>query len=159
MYLMLGSARTNAFLVEVEGRQRGKLQETNILPDRLSVEHVMPDSWREHWPLGNGTAATDDEFYRAIFEIKEDQTAVGQIVRRNRLKHSVGNLTLVTPSFNSKVSNNGFETKRAEFADQSVLMLNKDIAKETDWDERKIEMRSERISVLAREIWPVPALS
>ncbi len=159
MYQTLGSARTNAFLSEMEARQRGKLQETSVLPEGLSVEHVMPVSWRDHWPLANGTEATSDDFLRASFEIEEDESAVGQIVRRNRLKHSVGNLTLVTPSFNSKLSNKGFEIKRAEFADQSVLMLNKDIAKETTWDERKIEMRSERISELAKEIWPVPAVA
>ena len=156
MYHVLGSARTNAFLIEVEIRQRGKLQETNVVTKGLSIEHVLPDSWRKHWPLAAGIAATDDDFYRAKYEIKEDDSAVGQIVRRNRLKHSVGNLTLVTPSFNSTVRNSGFEIKRTAFADQSVLMLNKDIAKETEWDEEKIEMRSERISKLAKEIWPVP---
>ncbi len=159
MYRTLGSARTNAFLVEVEACMRGKLQETSVLPGSLTVEHVMPDSWKEHWPLANGTEVTSDDFMRALFEIKEDESAVGQIVRRNRLKHSVGNLTLVTRSFNSKVSNKGFEIKRAEFVDQSVLMLNKDIAKETYWDERKIETRSERIAELAREIWPVPLVT
>lgn len=156
LYQTLGSARTNAFLSEVEGHQRGKLQETSVLPDGLNVEHVMPDSWREHWPLPNGIEATNDDFLRAFFEIKEDESAVGLIVRRNRLKHSVGNLTLVTPAFNNKVSNKGFEIKRAAFADQSVLMLNKDIAKEIEWDERKIETRSERISELAKEIWTGP---
>ncbi len=137
---------------------RGRLQETSVLPERLSVEHVMPRSWKEHWPLADGTEATRDDFLRAIFEITEDESAVGQIVRRDRLKHSVGNLTLVTTSFNSKVSNKGFETKRVQFADQSILMLNKDIARESNWDEGRIEGRSERISELAKEIWPVPVV-
>ena len=42
MYNQLRAARTNAFLVEIESYQRGKLQESIILPGRLSVEHVMP---------------------------------------------------------------------------------------------------------------------
>ena len=156
MYLQLGSAHTNAFLVDVERRMRGKLQETNILPDGLSIEHVLPNSWKEHWPLVNGVEPTIYDFLRANFEVEEDESVVGQIVRRDRLKHSVGNLSLVTPSFNSKLSNKGFEVKKTEFADQSVLMLNKDIAKETEWDEQRIEMRSKRISDLAKEIWPIP---
>ena len=156
MYSQLGPARTNAFLVDVEERMRGKLQETNILPEGLSVEHVMPNSWKEHWPLANGVEPSSNDFYRANYEVEEDESVVGQIVRRNRLKHSVGNLSLVTPSFNSKLSNKGFEVKKTEFADQSVLMLNKEIAKETEWDEQRIEMCSKRISDLAKEIWPIP---
>ncbi|GAF83346.1 unnamed protein product, partial [marine sediment metagenome] len=156
MYQTLGSARTNAFLVEVERRQRGKLQETKGLPERLSVEHVLPDSWEEHWPLANGVEPTRDDFILAHYQIKEDDSTVGLIVRRERLIHTVGNLTLVTPSFNSKLSNKGFTTKRAEFSEQSILMLNKDIAKEEEWDEHKIEVRSARIAEIAKEVWPFP---
>lgn len=156
MYIQLGSVRTRAFLVDVERRMRGKLQETNILPDGLSVEHVMPSSWKEHWPLMNGVEPTSYDFFRAQFEFEEDDSVVGQIVRRNRLKHSVGNLSIVTRSFNSKLSNKGFEVKKTEFADQSILMLNKEIAKETEWDEQRIEIRSKRISDLAKDIWPIP---
>ena len=138
---------------------RGKLQESKILPDGLSVEHIMPQSWKDHWPLANGIEPDSDDFFRADFAflVEEDESTVGQIVRRNRLMHSIGNLSLVTPSFNSRLGNKGFTIKRTEFAEQSVLMLNKDIAKETDWDEQKIEMRSKHISELAKEIWPVPA--
>ncbi len=159
IYKRLGPARTNAFLVEVERRMRGKLQESKILLGGLSVEHIMPQSWREYWPLANGVEPTEDDFLRAIigYLLEEDESAVGQIVRRNRLIHSIGNLSLVTPSFNSKLSNKGFSIKRAEYTEQSILMLNKDIAKETDWGEQKIEMRSKHISELAKEIWPVPA--
>ena len=159
MYLRLGSARTNAFLVDVEKRMRGKMQETNILPEGLTVEHVMPNSWRDHWPLANGVEPTSNDYIRAIYEVEEDESVVGQIVRRNRLIHSVGNLSLVTPSFNSKLSNNGFGVKKTEFADQSILMLNKEIAKETEWDEQRIEMRSKHISDLAKEIWTIPVVS
>lgn len=159
MYSLLGSARTNAFLVDIERRMRGKLQETNILTDRLSVEHVMPASWKEHWPLENGVEPTNNDFSHAYYWAEEDDSVVGQIVRRERLKDSVGNLSLVTPSFNSKLSNKGFDVKKTEFADQSVLMLNKDIAKETEWDEQIIEIRSKRISALAKEIWPIPDVS
>jgi len=159
MYERLGSSRTNAFLVEVERYMRGKLQETNSLPDDLSIEHIMPQSWKEHWPLANGIEPTGDDFLLAIngYLLEEDESTVGQIVRRDRLIHSIGNLSLVTSSFNSKLSNKGFSIKRAEYTDQSILMMNKEITKETDWDEQKIEMRSRHISELAKEIWPVPA--
>ncbi len=160
IYKRLGPARTNAFLVEVERRMRGKLQESKTLPAGLSVEHIMPQSWQEYWPLANGIEPTEDDFKRVDESgdlLEEDESTVGQMVRRRRLIHSIGNLSLVTPSFNSKLSNQGFSIKRAEYTEQSILMMNKDIAKETDWDEQKIEMRSRHISELAKEIWPVPA--
>ena len=93
------------------------------------------------------------------YSIEEDESALGHIVRRKRLKHSIGNLSLVTRSFNSKLSNKGFEIKKAEFIEQSVLMLNKDITLETEWNEEIIEKRSKRIFELAKEIWPVPTAS
>jgi hypothetical protein len=68
----------------------------------------------------------------------------------------LGNLTLVTQSFNSKVSNCAFETKLPEFREQSVLMLNKDIAKEKNWNELNIEKRGARLAKEALEIWPTP---
>ena len=161
LYKLLGATRTKAILVEVEKRMRGKMQETSILSDELTVEHVMPNLWREHWPLADGVEPTSNDFLRAQFDfsIKEDESAVGHIVRRRRLKHSIGNLSLVTRSFNSRLSNKGFELKKAEFREQSVLMLNKDIAQETEWNEEIIEKRSKRISEFAKEIWPVPTVS
>ncbi len=153
MYKNLGSARTNAFLCELELSLRGKKQEEKTLPDGLSVEHVLPQSWHEHWPLDCDEEPTDDDFFRALFEHTEDDSMIGQIVRRNRLLHSVGNLTLVTPSFNSSVQNYAFDVKRKEFADQSTLMLNKAIASETGWNEKTISTRGATLAKAAVNIW------
>ena len=97
-----------------------------------------------------------DEYSASLYGYQEDDTLLGQMVRRHRLKHSLGNLTLVTQSFNSMVSNCAFDTKRPEFREQSVLMLNKDIAKERIWNEAKIEERASRLSKEALAIWPAP---
>jgi uncharacterized protein with ParB-like and HNH nuclease domain len=60
--------------------------------DTLSVEHVLPQKWRpEDYPLSADTA-----------EARE---------KRARLLHSIGNMTLVTPNFNSALSNERFEIK------------------------------------------------
>lgn len=53
--------------------------------------------------------------------VLDDDTAFGRIVRRNRVKQTLANFTLVTQSFNSGVSNLAFDVKRQEFEDQSVL--------------------------------------
>ncbi|WP_338810704.1 DUF262 domain-containing HNH endonuclease family protein [Agrobacterium leguminum] len=154
IYRTLGSAKTRALLSAVEQRKRGKFQETQELPDGLAVEHIMPTAWRTHWPMMNGLVPSEWDFSQALYSSMEDESASGQIVRRNRMKDTIGNLTLVTPSFNSRVSNEAFETKRQEFDDQSVLMMTRDFVKKTLWCETEIEERGKAIALLACEIWP-----
>ncbi len=158
IYRTLGSAKTRALLSSIEQRKRGKFQETQGLPDELSVEHIMPTAWRPHWPMMNKLIPSDGDFSQAQYSSIEDESSSGQIVRRNRLKDTIGNLTLVTPSFNSRVSNDAFVIKRKEFEDQSVLMMTRDFVKKADWNEAEIEARGKAIASLAREIWRSPAI-
>ncbi|UDF28503.1 UNVERIFIED_ORG: DUF262 domain-containing HNH endonuclease family protein [Roseateles sp. XES5] len=155
IYRTLGPAKTRALLSAVEQRKRGKFQETQELPDGLSVEHIMPNVWRTHWPLMDGLVPSDWDFSQALYSSLEDESASGQIVRRNRLKDTIGNLTLVTPSFNSHVSNDAFDIKRKEFDDQSVLMMTRDFVKKAVWTEPEIEERGRAMASLACEIWPL----
>lgn len=55
---------------------------------KLSIEHVLPQEWQAHWPL----ARENDEASE----------------RRNRALQTFGNLTLVTPEFNTRLSNRKF---------------------------------------------------
>lgn len=139
LYETLGPARVRALLSEIETAKRGKKQEDKSLPDTLTVEHILPQTWREHWPMDGDTQPTKDDYYQAISHVLEDNSMVGRIVRRNRVKHTLGNLTLVTQSFNSSVSNLAFPIKRQEFEDQSILMLTRDFVKCENWGETEIE--------------------
>ena len=118
----------------------------------------MPTAWLDHWPMMNGLVPSELDFSQAQFSIVEDESPSGQIVRRNRLKDTIGNLTLVTQSFNSRVSNELFEIKRKEFEDQSVLMMTKDFAKRPTWDEAEIEERGKAMALLGCEIWRSPEI-
>ena len=60
---------------------------------KLSIEHVMPQEWTSHWPLVD---PNDDA-----------------VERRELMLQTFGNLTLVTPEFNTKLSNRDFKTKLA----------------------------------------------
>ena len=51
----------------------------------------MPRRWQTHWQLGDGTVEAD----------------------RDRLVHTIGNLTLLTAKLNSKVSNAAWPVKRS----------------------------------------------
>lgn len=154
LYQTLGSARVRTLLSEIELSKRGKKQEDKSLPETLTVEHILPQTWRTHWPMMDDPAPSDEDFSSAIYAVLEDETAVGRIVRRNRMKHTLGNLTLVTQSFNSGVSNLDFKTKRAEFDDQSILMLTKDFVKKPNWGEDEITARSQGLFERAQSIWP-----
>lgn len=156
LYISLGSARVRTLLSEIELARRGKKQEHQSLPDTLTVEHILPQTWRTHWPMIGDIQPTDAEYNQALFAVLEDDSAVGRIVKRNRLKQTLGNLTLVTQSFNSGVSNLGFTVKRQEFEDQSILMLTKDFVKKVKWDEDDIVWRSKQLFDYARQIWTAP---
>lgn len=156
LYNTLGPAKVRTLLSEIEFAKRGKKQEDKSLPDTLTVEHILPQAWQTHWSMTGDVEATDEEFNQAIFAVLEDDTAIGRIVRRNRLKQTLGNLTLVTQSFNSGVSNLGFDVKQKEFEDQSVLMLTRDFVKKDKWDEDEIGGRSKVLFEHARQIWSAP---
>lgn len=153
LYNTLGSARVRTLLSEIELAKRGKKQEDKTLPDTLTVEHILPQTWRQHWPMDGDVQPTDAEFNQAFYAVLEDDTAIGRIVRRNRIKQTLGNLTLVTQSFNSGVSNLAFDVKRKEFEDQSILMLTRDFVKRDKWDEDAIGDRGKLLFEHARQIW------
>lgn len=156
LYNTLGSARVRALLSEIELAKRGKKQEDKTLPDALTVEHILPQTWRPHWPLSDEVQPTDAEHTQAMFAVLEDDTTVGRIIKRNRIKQTLGNLTLVTQSFNSGVSNLAFVVKRQEFEDQSILMLTKDFVKKPTWDEDEISARGKSLFEHAKQIWAAP---
>jgi hypothetical protein len=156
LYISLGSARVRTLLSEIELAKRGKKQEDKSLPETLTVEHILPQTWRQHWPMAGDAQPTDTEFNQALFAVLEDDSPIGRIVRRQRLKQTLGNLTLVTQSFNSEVSNLGFDVKRKEFEDQSILMITKDFVKKDNWTEDEIAARGKQLFEHARRIWRAP---
>ena len=111
--------------------------------DRLQIEHVMPQNPRD----GDYPYSTSDP---------GDETLE---LRRKRLKHSLGNLTLLTDSLNASVSNGPFCDKRPEIAKQSKLLLNAYFQKflnDFQWDEEAITERGKQLAATVLKIWPGP---
>ena len=118
---------------------RGSKQESLVLPDGLTVEHVLPQKWQTNWPLAEDTPENQE--------------------KRRRLLHSIGNLTLVTQAFNSALSNEPFAVKRQEIVTTSLLMLNTHFQRYGDndsWDEEEIVVRADSLFASALKIWPMP---
>lgn len=157
MYRTLPAGRTRSILEELEKSKRTRFQETTILAEYLTVEHVLPRQWEENWPLNDGILPTGAEMAQAAYALDEDDSFIGRIVRRNRLKDTIGNLTLLTQPLNSSVSNGSFQVKRQALADHSLLVLNREISQFETWGEDTILSRSHALFKTAVLIWPMPS--
>lgn len=109
--------------------------------DTLQIEHVMPRSWRDHWPLDDAT--TTDESRRILRQAERDAAV-----------HRLGNLTLVTSTFNQSVSNYAWTVKQPELATQSSLQLNVPVAASAEWNEQTIADRAAVLAEIACRVWP-----
>lgn len=137
-YNVITRARLRLVLEAIEERLRLRFaEETSVTPD-LTIEHVLPQEWRAHWPLPD----------------VDDLVAAEQ--ERDRIKQTMGNLTLVTNRLNPKMSNGPWTTKREALRKLSVLLISSDIRDAEIWDERSIRDRAARLADVAIELWPGP---
>ena len=152
----LTPARVRAVLEAIEREKRQQFHETDQLIAGLSVEHILPRRWETHWPLPDGSRPTLEEKWQATIANREDDSRLGQMVRRRRLLHTFGNLTILTKPLNSSVSNGPFSEKRQALSDHSLLVLNREITKEDAWSEDQIDARGRDLFEVARDLWPYP---
>ena len=142
LYRLLTRGRLRLILEGVEERLREiSLAETSDVPKNLTIEHVMPQSWRDNWPLPDVV----DELEASI--------------NRNRLVHTVGNLTLVSGRLNSTLSNDPWKQKRHTLWKHTNLSLNKLLLDEwwdAEWDELAIQARAKQVAHLFTAVWPGP---
>lgn len=142
LYQGASTRKVRTILEGLELAMRSSKQE--FLPefDLLSVEHVLPQGWKaSDYPL------TDDSA-----EARE---------ARRRLLHSIGNLTLVTPGYNSQLSNDAFSIKRPEIAGNSSLMLNsyfQGLNDDDAWGEAALQKRAKTMLPLALQLWQCPLI-
>lgn len=105
---------------------------------KLTVEHLMPQSWAANWPLPDDDGQAE--------RLAED---------RHNLVHTIGNLTLVTGSLNSTLSNGPWAVKRRHLLEHSALTLNRVLPEY--WDVDRIVERSQFLADVAVRLWPRPA--
>jgi uncharacterized protein with ParB-like and HNH nuclease domain len=146
-------------LLEVEYSLRTNKQESiNISPNNLTVEHVMPQSWYENWPIDTNYIAEDD-FNLSGQKIwgEEDENGIfHKIEQRKSALNTFGNLTMLTNSLNPSVSNASYAIKKPEITKQSTLILNSYFQGIQVWDESAILKRGEILFNAISEIWEYP---
>jgi hypothetical protein len=140
LYRTLTRKRLRMVLRALEFQLRTGKSEAIDLEKALTIEHLLPREWQTHWPLPANATADAGE-------------------RRNRLLHTIGNLSLLTKKLNPSLSNGPWGKKLAAIHRHSLLRLNselEDYASEA-WDEDAIRARGKALAALACKTWPKPA--
>jgi uncharacterized protein with ParB-like and HNH nuclease domain len=124
-----------------------------IIEGQLTVEHILPQNWYENWPLEDGSKwLSREEWLEA--EIDDPRDAATR--RRGVLLQTFGNLTILTQSLNSSVSNSAWTIKKPELLKSSLLPINQQLHGVEVWDERAIRNRCRELFSRALVIWPAP---
>ncbi|MFI2189089.1 DUF262 domain-containing protein [Streptomyces sioyaensis] len=152
LYIRLYRNRLRILLEALEDALRTDHTEQLTAPDngehlgaKLTIEHIMPQSWREHWP-----APANDPTEGAD---------------RDELIHTLGNLTLLTRRLNPVLGNAAWEDKRKLLGEYSLLRLTHGTLLNPPpstgigdwaavWDERHIHARGTYLASVALSLWP-----
>lgn len=146
IYRRLRRPRVRFLLEALEDRRRGftstggsPKSEQRCPRGTLTIEHVIPRTWKDHWPLEPG----------------ETEQSRNQIVDR------IGNLTLLTGKLNSANSNNawlGEDGKLEALKTHSQLRLSADIIEQgsAGWSVADVDTRTSGFIDDILAIWSVP---
>lgn len=157
-YGAMPTPRLKYILEELEKASRDHFDESLGLRGDLTIEHVLPNEWAQYWPLRDGSMAP------AEYAVAADDQRRAQIATRQIIKHSLGNLTLLTTSGNPRLGNLPYTVSdptlglsKREALRTSLLKMNQEIATREQWDEESIAHRADLLSERAIYLWPYPA--
>jgi len=130
-------ARLRVFLEAIENAFRRGTNQPQVPRRSYPIEHILPQKWQDNWSV-DGLEAE---------------------INRAAHVHRLGNLTLLTASLNSKVSNSAWNAKRKALGEHDTLLLNSRLLSQsvdTGWDETAIESRTRQLIEVLLRLWPVP---
>ena len=153
LYPRLNSnGRMEYILRRLELDLRTKMHEDVTINSKLTVEHVLPQAWIEHWRLPDGQ--------KGLTRDERVQTPSPESDRRDRVLQTLGNLTLLTLPANLDSRHFAFTDKVPKMYENSLLMTNRYFKKRLDegkgWDENAIDERGRKLFKQAVRIWPHP---
>lgn len=136
-YSRFPRGRLRMVLEAIEDHYRAETGQPQVERKGYPIEHLLPRRWQDTWPVETPEAS------------EERQARV----------HRLGNLTLLTKSLNSKVSNGPWSVKRAALLQHNTITLTGRVISKTahhDWDEQLIDDRTAELINTIISIWPVP---
>jgi len=149
-YGRIPSHRLSFLIEELELASRDKFAASEGIRPGLSIEHIMPQQWQEHW-----RELPSKRLAPVVGGVPADEAMANEMAERNRLIHTLANLSLLTPPANSSAGNSNFDAKKPRLLD-ALLRMNLDIVKEQEWGESQINERAKVLANLAVKIWPAP---
>lgn len=137
VYRRFKKRRGRMLLEAIEDAYRRSTNQPQVPRRGYPIEHILPQKWSDHWPV---------------------ETVEAEEIRTEHV-HRLGNLTLLTGSLNSKVSNGPWGAKRAALQDHDTLLLNSRLLSTVGatWDETGIDKRTDAMISVLLAAWPVPA--
>lgn len=109
-----------------------------VLPDKLTIEHVLPQTATLDWRAELGQDLDSGETFDQVHQ---------------SLLHTLANLTLT--GYNPKLSNSSFTEKR-ELLATSGLFMNQEIAAQSRWGRPQIQARGAELAHRIAQEWPGP---
>ncbi len=156
-YGVILTPRLRYILQQIEHAKRSKFDEVTVSSANLTIEHVMPRSWAENWPLPNGATAPCESAWQAASSGQELEDETKSLMEtRQQAIDTLGNLTLVTGALNPSMGKADWKTKHARLRD-SLLVLNREIATRDCWDEEVIRERAADLAAVTNRIWSAQA--
>jgi len=109
-----------------------KYMDNNMLNnDNLSLEHIMPKKWRNHW---------------------NNPKVIDEATRDHKLL-TLGNLTVVKGQLNSSMRDAAWDKKQKSLQQYSTFKITTDYTNTTTWDETNITNRASDLLTYAKAIW------
>lgn len=142
-YNNIAKPRLAMALAAVERSLYSNKTDLLAIPTNLSLEHVIPQRWDDHWPLPAEEGSEDEEALRG---------------ERQRAIHRLGNLTLVAGGLNASLSNEAWPKKQKGLNAESRLLLNARLIDSypDTFDEAAVAERTQWLVEQICEIWAGP---
>lgn len=136
-YRRFKRGRLRMLLEAVEDQHRAATNQPSVPRRGYPIEHILPQKWSGNW---------------RVESLEAEQERANHV-------HRIGNLTLLTSSLNSKVSNGSWPTKRAALNEHDTLLMNSRLLAaigDAPWDGAHIDERGAEIVEILLKAWPVP---
>lgn len=149
--LLLGSAAA-----EIGSRPGGEVEQT-LDWSKLHVEHLLPTSWYQYWPLPDGATVSKDEALLAA-NLPDEEGEEGKrrrsILTRQKLKKTIGNLTILNKEINMEIKHFPWNVKQNAIREVTQLRMNFDLIGQPTWNEEKIAARNQDLADMLTRLWP-----
>lgn len=135
-YRRFPRGRLRMLLEAIEDHLRAAYKYPPVPRRGYPIEHILPQKWETNWPV----EGLEAQLYRGAHV------------------HRLGNLTLLTESLNSAVSDGPWGAKREKVAKHDVFLMNRLFRGPATqvWDEDMIDARSQTMIDALLATWPVP---